>query len=88
MKIQLADRSIYRVSDCKDGRKEISRVAPYDETEYHWAVSNQDGNRWTVYRHSPGRAVCTIGTDSPEEVAQVCKVNDDKLGLKRAGGIW
>ena len=88
MKFKLADRSTYRVSNRKDERKEITRIAPYDETEYHWAISNQEGNRWTVYRYNPGRAVCTIETDSPGEVAQACKANDDALGLKRTGGIW
>ena len=77
----------YTVSERKE-RFHITRVAPYDETEYHWAVSNQEGNRWTVYRHSPGRAAFTMGTDSAEEVARACKLNDDALGLKRTGGIW
>lgn len=71
-----------------NGRLYIKRIAPYDETEYHWAVSNQDGNRWTIYRHSPGRAVCTIGTDSAQEVAEACKAIDEDLGLTRTGGIW
>ena len=81
------DHTRYAVSE-HEGSLYIQRIAPYDETEYHWAVSNQDGNRWTVYRHNPGRLAFTMDTESVDEVARACKHNDDALGLKRRDGIW
>jgi len=68
--------------------QQIARIAPYDETEYHWAYSNPAGDHWTVCTPEVGRTVCTVDTDSPEEVARICKERDAAAGLKRRGGIW
>ena len=68
--------------------RQITRIAPYDETEYHWAYSNPAGDRWTVCTPEVGLTVCTVDTDLPEEVARICKERDTAAGLKRRGGIW
>ena len=71
-----------------DPRLCLTRIAPYDETDYQWAVSNQAGTRWTIYRHSPGVPAGMIGERPSQKVAELCKARDEALGLKRRGGIW
>ena len=81
------DGTLYTVSENKESRY-IKRIAPYDETEYHWAHFNAAKSRWTVYLGNPGRVRFTTDIDSVTEVVKACKANDDALGLKRTGGIW
>ena len=73
----------YAVSARKDGSQQVTRVAPYDDTEYHWAISNVEGTRWTIYRYSPGKEACTTDTNSCVEAAMVCKEFDNKYKLQR-----
>lgn len=80
-------RTQYLLSE-RAGRKCLKRIAPYDETEYHWALSNAAGDRWTIYRYSPGRLVQVVRTDSAQEVTRLCKERDEALHLGRTGGIW
>lgn len=44
----------------KLGEMQVTRVSPYDETEYHWASKSPDSNRWRIIRK--GRTVSTVGT--------------------------
>jgi len=78
----------YSVSET-GGNRYIQRIAPYDETEYHWAYYSAAKKQWTIYR---GKATRESGfrvyTNSETVVAKACKDNDDALGLKRTGGIW
>ena len=81
------DGTMYSVSG-KDGNRYIKRIAPYDETEYHWAYYDAGKNRWTIYLGNPGRARFAVGTDSVTEIAKACLANDKALGLKRTSCIW
>lgn len=76
---------IMRARNDARGGVQISRIAPYDETEYHWALSRIPGN-WTVYRQS--QAVSQVLSEDSEDVAAMCKRLDEECRLHRTGGIY
>ena len=41
------------------GRIQVSRISPYDETEYHWALKSAGQNHWRIVRN--GHTVSTVG---------------------------
>ena len=45
-----------------DGTVQVTRISPYDETEYHWASKSPDRNHWRTIRN--GRTISTVGTFS------------------------
>lgn len=49
----------FAVRTDKIGGTQVTRVSPYDETEYHWASKSPDSNRWSIIRK--GRTVRTVG---------------------------
>lgn len=61
------------------GGMQVTRISPYDETDYHWASKSPDSNRWRIIRK--GRTVSTVGfciggepdaeadTFTPEQIA-------------------
>ena len=54
-----------------DGGTQVTRISPYDETEYHWASKSPRSNHWRIIRN--GRTVSTVGTfigDKPDESAE------------------
>ena len=54
-----------------DGAVQVTRISPYDETEYHWALKSPGRNHWRIIRS--GRTVSTVGTsigDKPDETAE------------------
>ena len=54
-----------------DGTLQVTRISPYDETEYHWALKSPGRNHWRIIRG--GRTVSTVGTFigcSPDEAAE------------------
>ena len=54
-----------------DGTVQVTRISPYDETEYHWALKSPGRNHWRIIRG--GRTVSTVGTFigcSPDEAAE------------------
>lgn len=57
--------SIYEyISGPKAGKVQISSLHPYDDAEYHWAVSKDNGKSFTIYIESPGKYVETFMNDS------------------------
>lgn len=44
----------------RQGVVQVTRVSPYDETEYHWASKSTASSHWRIIRK--GRTVFTIGT--------------------------
>ena len=54
-----------------DGGTQVTRISPYDETEYHWALKSAGRNFWSIIRN--GHKVSTIGTfiaTKPDETAE------------------
>ena len=45
-----------------DGTLQVTRISPYDETEYHWALKSPGRNHWRII-HS-GHTVSMVGTFS------------------------
>ena len=73
------------------GRIQVTRISPYDETEYHWARLEPGSNSWRIFR--AGRLVSTIGAViggqpdrsaepfTPEQVAYFLIQADTREGL-------
>lgn len=58
-----------RVRD--DGSTQVTRISPYDETEYHWTLKSAGRNFWSIIRN--GHKVSTIGAflaSMPDETAE------------------
>lgn len=54
-----------------DGAVQITRISPYDETEYHWALKSPGRNHWRIIRN--GHTVSTVGAfigSKPDESAE------------------
>ena len=54
-----------------NGAIQVTRISPYDETEYHWALKSPGRNHWKIIRN--GHTVSTIGAFSggkPDEAAE------------------
>ncbi len=54
-----------------DGTVQVTRISPYDETEYHWASKSPDRNHWRIIRN--GCTVSTVGVfigSKPDEAAE------------------
>ena len=54
-----------------DGAVQVTRISPYDETEYHWALKSAGQNFWSIIRN--GRKVSTIGPfigGKPDETSE------------------
>ena len=61
----------FAVHTLADGAVQVTRISPYDETEYHWASKSADRNFWSIIRN--GHKVSTIGTfiaTKPDETAE------------------
>ena len=54
-----------------DGGTQVTRISPYDETEYHWALKSAGQNHWRIIRK--GHTVSTISAflgGKPDETAE------------------
>ena len=49
----------FAVHTLADNTVQVTRISPYDETEYHWASKSADRNFWSIIRN--GHKVSTIG---------------------------
>lgn len=61
----------FAVRTFTDGTVQVTRISPYDETEYHWALKSPGRNHWRIIRN--GRTVSTVGAfigGKPDEVAE------------------
>lgn len=47
----------YSATEYDDGRIFITSHHPYDDSEYHWAMSKDGGNKFIIYINSPGQKV-------------------------------
>ena len=45
------------IIDNDTGEIDIGSIHPYDNSDYHWAVSKDGGKTYTIYIHSPGKKV-------------------------------
>ena len=53
------------------GAVQVTRISPYDETEYNWAMKSPGCNHWRIIRN--GRTVSTVGAfigGEPDEAAE------------------
>ena len=50
----------FAVHTLVDGTVQVTRISPYDESEYHWASKSPRSNHWRIIRN--GRTVSTVGT--------------------------
>ena len=98
VKTSFFNHGSYRFSlhELTDGRLQVNRVSPYDETEYHWAFKRPEGRGvWGVARN--GKVVAeflpslddadyeTASEKLADELDQLaCRLLtlDRKLGLK------
>lgn len=63
--------SKFAVHILSDGAVQVTRISPYDETEYHWALKSPGRNHWRIIRN--GCTVSTVGTfisGKPDESAE------------------
>ena len=61
----------FAVHTLADGTVQVTRISPYDETEYHWALKSPGRNHWRIIRN--GRTVSTVGAfigGTPDEAAE------------------
>ena len=61
----------FAVHILSDGAVQVTRISPYDETEYHWALKSPGRNHWPIIRS--GRTVSTVGafiSGKPDETAE------------------
>ena len=61
----------FAVRTLADGAVQGTRISPYDETEYHWALKSPGLNHWRIIRN--GHTVSTVGTfigGKPDEAAE------------------
>jgi len=61
----------FAVHSLADGTVQVTRISPYDETEYHWASKSPEHNHWRIIRNR--RTVSTVGTfigGKPDESAE------------------
>lgn len=82
----------FAVHTLADGTVQVTRISPYDETEYHLALKSPGRNHWCIIRN--GRTVSTVGafisgtpyTDaeplSPEQIAYFLIETDMKAHLE------
>ena len=70
----------FAVHEHEDGAMQITRISPYDETEYHWASKSAGRAVWRIIRD--GRTVSRAGATGqelvPEEVAHLMLDADQK----------
>ena len=75
----------FAVHEHEDGAMQITRISPYDETEYHWASKSAGRAVWRIIRD--GRTVSRAGATgqelAPEEVAHLMLDADQKAHLDR-----
>ena len=82
----------FAVHTLSDGTVQVTRISPYDETEYHWALKSPGRNHWRIIRS--GRTVSTVGAFiggkpdkaaeslSPEQIAYFIIESDMKAHLE------
>ena len=74
-----------------DGSIWVSTHHPYDDADYHWAVSKDDGIGYKIYIHSPGKFVKSIvmgGYDDKDElISQVKEVAQELISLDKNSKI-
>ncbi len=61
----------FAVHALADGTVQVTRISPYDETEYHWALKSPGRNHWRIIRN--GHTVSTVGAfigGKPDETAK------------------
>lgn len=73
----------FAVHEHEDGAMQITRISPYDETEYHWDSKSAGRAVWRIIRD--GRTVSRAGATGqelvPEEVAHLMLDADQKAHL-------
>ena len=61
----------FAVHTLADGTVQVTRIDPYDETEYHWASKSPGRNHWRIIRN--GYTVSTVGAfigGKPDKAAE------------------
>ena len=61
----------FAVHTLADGTVQVTRISPYDETEFHWALKSPGRNHWRIIRN--GCTVSTVGAfigGKPDEAAE------------------
>ena len=48
----------FAVHNLTDGTVQVTRISPYVETEYHWALKSPGRNHWRIIRN--GRTISTV----------------------------
>ena len=62
----------FAVHTLADDAVQVTRISPYDETEYHWALKSPGRNHWRIIRN--GHTVSTVGVfigGKPDETAEL-----------------
>ena len=82
----------FAVQTRQDGALQVTRISPYDETEYHWALKSAGRNHWRIIRN--GHTVSTVGAFiggkpdaqaealTPEQIAYFLIQEDQKAHLE------
>ena len=83
----------FMVHELEDGEVQVSSIHPYDETEYHWASKSAGSTHWRILRNGKVVSIMSkpIGSTqplTPEEIASILLMEDEKAHLTRTGGIW
>ena len=82
----------FAVHESADGAVQVTRISPYDETEYHWASKSAGRNHWRIIRNghtvstvSPfigGKADKAAEPRSPEQIAYFLIKADQDANLE------
>ena len=82
----------FAVHTLADNTVQVTRISPYDETEYHWASKSPGRNHWRIIRN--GYTISTVGAFiggksdetaeplSPEQIAYFLIEADMKAHLE------
>ena len=61
----------FAVHTLADGTVQVTRISPFDETEFHWALKSPGRNHWRIIRN--GHTVSTVGVfigGKPDKTAE------------------
>ena len=83
----------FAVHTLADSTVQVTRISPYDETEYHWAYHpGTEDAYWGIYREgnfvARSRDFYDGAEVTPEQIAEELLNCDEAAKLERRGGIW
>ena len=79
--------SVVKADAYGHGAVQVTRISPYDETEYHWALRSPTTGWWLVRRSGTGITILPARLTEEQVAAELLNL-DRAAHLTRTGGIW